>query len=198
MKIYQSFILFLAIFLISFIAWRGYLVSKNVSVLKSGTELKSLSSTSLNIVSTPIKIKVPKISVEATIESVGLDNQGRMDVPKNVVNVAWYNLGVKPGEKGNSVFAGHYDKPDGSPSVFFKLDRLKKGDSIEVVDQTGYNLEFVVTETRIVPTDKFPLQEVFGQTDKIRVNLITCGGEWNKEKKEYSERTIVFAELKTF
>ncbi len=54
-----------------------------------------------------------------------------------------------------------------------------------------------MTEKRVVPTDKFPLQEVFGETDQVRVNLITCGGEWNKEKKEYSERTIIFAEIRT-
>ncbi len=197
MKIYPLIFLFLGVFLILFFASRGYFLSKNLDYLESGS-INIVSDFPLRIVSSPVKIKIPKIGIEANIESVGLDGFGRMDVPQNVLDIAWYNLGVKPGEKGNAVFAGHFDKPDGSPAVFFKLDSLEKGDRIDILDQNGKTQEFIVTEKRVVSTDKFPLQEVFGETDQVRVNLITCGGEWNKEKKEYSERTIIFAEIKTF
>lgn len=197
MKIYPLIFLFLGVFLILFFASRGYFLSKNLVYLES-CSINIVSDFPLRIVSSPVKIKIPKIGIEANIESVGLDGFGRMDVPQNVLDIAWYNLGVKPGEKGNAVFAGHFDKPDGSPAVFFKLDSLEKGDRIDILDQNGKTQEFIVTEKRVVSTDKFPLQEVFGETDQVRVNLITCGGEWNKEKKEYSERTIIFAEIKTF
>lgn len=196
-RIYPLIFLFLGVFLILFFASRGYFLSKNLDYLESGS-INIVSDFPLRIVSSPVKIKIPKIGIEANIESVGLDGFGRMDVPQNVLDIAWYNLGVKPGEKGNAVFAGHFDKPDGSPAVFFKLDSLEKGDRIDILDQNGKTQEFIVTEKRVVSTDKFPLQEVFGETDQVRVNLITCGGEWNKEKKEYSERTIIFAEIKTF
>jgi LPXTG-site transpeptidase (sortase) family protein len=130
-------------------------------------------------------------------ESVGMDQQGRMDVPKDVANVAWYQLGVKPGEVGNAVFAGHYDKPDGSPAVFYDLNQLQSGDELIVEDEDGKPLIFIVTEKRVVQLSEFPLQEVFGETEKKRVNLITCGGIWDKAKQEYSERTIIFSELKS-
>jgi LPXTG-site transpeptidase (sortase) family protein len=110
--------------------------------------------------------------------------------------VAWYNLGFKPGQTGNAVFAGHFDKPDGSPSIFYKLGSLEKGDLIEVQDSSG-SKEFKVTEVRVVDLASFPLQEVFGEVNKKQVNLITCGGVWDKQKKEYSERTVVFSELVT-
>ncbi len=60
-------------------------------------------------VSFPKILSIPKLEVNAEIETVGLDNKGAMDVPKNAMNVAWYNLGPKPGEKGNAVMAGHLD-----------------------------------------------------------------------------------------
>jgi LPXTG-site transpeptidase (sortase) family protein len=203
MKKYQSLVFFCLIFLISFGIWKIFLGGENpLTSAVSPAAVVNVQPSSIPIPSPkeifdiPSSITIPKLDITADSESVGMDKVGRMDVPKNVVNVAWYKLGVKPGEKGNSVFAGHYDKPDGSPSVFYKLGTLKKGDIVLVTDNSGQNLEFVVTEKRVVKTDQFPLQEVFGETDKIRVNLITCGGEWDKDKKEYSQRTIVFTELK--
>ncbi len=73
----------------------------------------------------PVKLVIPKLKIDVMVESVGLDDKGRMDVPKGVTNVAWYSLGVKPGQAGNSVIDGHFDQPDGSPSVFFKLNQTK-------------------------------------------------------------------------
>lgn len=203
MRKYQSLVFFCFIFLASFGVWKLFLGAENplisavspvVEVIEQPSPLSS--PFPAEIYEIPVTLTIPKLNIEAESESVGMDNAGRMDIPKNVINVAWYNLGVKPGEKGNAVFAGHFDKPDGSPSVFYKLDTLVKGDTIEVTDQLGKTREFNVTEKRVVKTDQFPLQEVFGDTDKVRVNLITCGGDWDKEKKEYSERTVVFTELK--
>ncbi len=117
MKTYRLLFLLLSIFLILFFVSREYFLSKNLDNLESSKTNIALDFP-LRIVPNPVKIKVPKIDIEADIESVALDDHGRMDVPQNVLNVAWYNLGVKPGQKGNAVFAGHYDKPDGSPAVF--------------------------------------------------------------------------------
>src|SRR6266849_8717779 len=64
--------------------------------------------------SLPKTISIPQINVSANIESVGMDKQGRMDIPQKADNVAWYNLGYKPGEKGNAVIDGHLDKQTGA------------------------------------------------------------------------------------
>ncbi len=202
MKKIYPLLLFLAIFVVTFFIWKGVLAFPSASAPLSpltspSPEVVLIPSPSPEISELPKRLVIPKLNVEAEVESVGMDNKGRMDVPIGVTNVAWYNLGFKPGQTGNAVFAGHFDKPDGKPSVFNKLDTLKVGDLIEVDGQLGTKQQFKVTEVRVVDLDKFPLEEVFGQGDKKMVNLITCGGEWNKEKKEYSERTIVFSELVT-
>jgi sortase A len=143
----------------------------------------------------PITLKVPTIKVNASIESVGLDVQGRMDVPKNANNVAWYNLGVKPGEIGNAVMAGHLDKANGTPAVFWNLNALQIGDVIQVVDQSGKSITFKVTDKKTFDNDTFPIKEVFGEFSKARLNLITCQGVWNKDTRNYSQRTVVFSEI---
>lgn len=146
------------------------------------------------VVAEPISVNIPKIEVHASVESVGMDNQGRMDVPKNEWNVAWYNLGVKPGEKGNAVMAGHLDSQIG-PAVFYNLTNLQAGDLIIVTDKNNRTYTYRVTTEAIYRFDQFPLQEVFGATDKSRLNLITCGGIFNGVTRNYSNRVVVYSEL---
>lgn len=146
----------------------------------------------------PVQFSIPSLDVESVeVESVGLDKENKMDIPKNENNVAWYNLGVKPGEMGNAVIAGHYDKKSGDPSVFYDINKLKKGDELVVTDAKGKKLTFEVTEVKTYELSKFPLEEVFGKNSKPRLNLITCEGNFDTNSKLYSHRLVVYSELKS-
>ena len=145
----------------------------------------------------PVSFSIPKIDVEnIEVESVGLDKENKMDIPKDENNVAWYNLGVKPGEIGNAVIAGHYDKKSGDPSVFYNINKLKPGDELIVKDEKGKDLVFAVTEVKSYELTDFPLQEVFGKSTKHRLNLITCEGNFDTSSRLYSHRLVVYSELK--
>jgi sortase A len=146
-------------------------------------------------IGTPKTIKISKININAPIESVGLDKERKMDVPKDPGNGGWYNLGAKPGEKGNAVIAGHYDKADGSPAVFWNLNKLVEGDKIIIEDGNGKERTFSVVKTAKYPYNNFPLEEVFGASSKSMLNLITCQGKWNTGTRNYSERLVVYAKL---
>lgn len=143
----------------------------------------------------PQSLRIPKIGVDTTVEQVGLDAQGRMDVPKNVDNVAWYSLGYKPGEMGNAVMAAHYDTVTGEPSVFWSINSLVPGDRIIVQDVNGNDHTFAVTQIQSYPYDAVPLQEVFGPASKPMLNLITCQGTWDSATHNYSERVVVYAQM---
>lgn len=143
----------------------------------------------------PLVITISSINVNANIEYVGLDAEKRMDVPKTPFNVAWYKLGPKPGEVGNAAIAGHFDSAAGGMEVFYHLKNLKPGDEIKIIEEKGKELRFKVTENAIYPDSNFPIQEVFGKTDKKRLNLITCDGVFNQTSRNYSERVVVFSEL---
>ncbi len=148
------------------------------------------------VVEKPSNFSIPSLNVNASVESVGLDKKGNMDVPKDDMNVAWYNLGYKPGEKGSAVLAGHYDTRNGGPAVFNKLNQLKEGESIFINDAEGNKLEYEVEDIKTYPFDKFPLNEVFASDDEYRLNLITCEGTFNKSARNYSHRTVVYSKLK--
>lgn len=142
----------------------------------------------------PLRLKISGINVDAAIIPVGLTSDGAMDAPKDPAEVAWFNLGSRPGENGTAVIAGHYDWKNNKPAVFDNLDKLRIGDKIFVEDESGVTVTFVVRETRIYDNDEIA-PEVFGSNDgKAHLNLITCTGSWSKAKKTYSERLVVFTD----
>jgi sortase A len=145
--------------------------------------------------SLPKTFIVPKLGINAPVEHVGMDSKGAMDVPKNADNVAWYKLGYKVGDKGSAVIAGHFDKVDGSPAVFYNLTSLTKGDEILVRDEAGKEFKYKVTSKQTFNFDEVPLNEVFASSDKARLNLITCDGVFDKNAKNYSKRTVIYSEL---
>jgi len=147
------------------------------------------------VIYVPKLLSIPKIGVNATIVAVGLDSQNRMDVPNNFVDVGWYNLGYKPGEKGSAVLDGHSDNFHGDPAVFYKLDQLSKGDQIIVADQTGKQYTYIVTDNEVYPYDQLPLQQIFASHDQARLNLITCHGQWDNLTQTYNQRTVIYSTL---
>ncbi|MEK7625551.1 MAG: class F sortase [Patescibacteria group bacterium] len=142
----------------------------------------------------PLRLKIPKIKVDATVDYVGLTPDGAMGVPKIPRNVAWYNLGPRPGEVGSAAIAGHVNWYNGAKAVFVNLSKLKKGDKIFIVDDRGATSTFVVRRLRSYRFDE-DAPDVFSSDDrKAHLNLITCIGVWNKKLRSYSKRLVVFAD----
>lgn len=158
----------------------------------SGGDTQQTASVSFGI---PTHLSIPSIDVDTDVESVGKDATGAMDVPKDFKNAGWYDLGAKPGESGNVVLAGHYDRVDGSPAAFWDIPKLKIGDKIHVSDADGNKKTYAVVKLTNYKHDAFPLEEVFGNTSQKRLNLITCQGKWDEKTKLYSERMVVYSEL---
>lgn len=148
--------------------------------------------TSLGI---PIHLRIPKISVDAKIDSVGITSDGAVGAPKGPANVTWYNLGPRPGDKGSAVITGHYGKwKNGEGSVFDDLSKLSHGDKIYVEDEKGTTISFVVRELRTYDQNE-NVPEVFSSGDgKAHLNIITCEGVWIEAQQTYSNRLIVFAD----
>lgn len=176
-----------------------YLINKHLTQ-KSITAVKALEdtvTTKTPIPITPIRLIIPSISVDTTVEHVGRDTKGNMDVPKNAGNVAWYSLGARPGELGNSVIAGHYDTNLGLPAVFYNLKKMKVGDEVIVLGEGDTKYTFVVKAIERVNVNNPPLAKIFGPSNKPNLNLITCEGVWNKKTRSYEQRLVIFTELKT-
>lgn len=141
----------------------------------------------------PVVLTIPKLGVNAGVEQVGLDNQQRMDVPKDPMNVGWYKYGPVPGQAGNAVMDGHLDSDTG-PAVFFRLQHLVAGDIFTVTNAVGKTSRFRITSIDNYIFDQVPMDQVFGPADIPRLNLITCGGSFDRASKNYSHRLVVYSE----
>jgi LPXTG-site transpeptidase (sortase) family protein len=145
----------------------------------------------------PVRLKIPKISVDAAIDPMSLASNGDLEAPSGPRNVGWYRFGPRPGDRGSAVIDGHYGPwKNGEKSVFDNLNGLTKGDSLYVEDSKGTTITFVVREFRTYgQNDDVP--DVFISNDgKAHLNLITCQGIWNKTQQTYSNRLVVFADKK--
>ncbi|MYL35108.1 sortase [Pontibacillus yanchengensis] len=143
----------------------------------------------------PKHIKIPAIDVDTDILNVGILDNGQMGVPDDTVNVGWFEPGTKPGNTGNAVMAGHVDSYQGA-AVFFYLKDLKKGDEVTVTNKDGEKRTFVVQKLESYPTEKAPIEQIFGKTDNQNLNLITCTGTYNHDKQDHEKRLVVYTELK--
>ncbi|MDP2648787.1 MAG: class F sortase [bacterium] len=147
----------------------------------------------------PARLIIPKLGVDANIQSVGLSwrGNGDMGVPTNFTDVGWYDKGPRPGMPGSAVIDGHLDGKDVAEAVFYNLGQLARGDIVKVVDAKGKTLEFRVVDVRTYDYDA-PTAEIFSNdASKARLNLITCGGNWIKGQQQYDKRIVVFTELVT-
>ncbi|TAK04807.1 class F sortase [Patescibacteria group bacterium] len=142
----------------------------------------------------PERIMIPSIAVDAAVEKVAVAADGSMDVPKDPLNTAWYELGPHPGERGSAAIAGHVNWWGGETGAFANLHKLMPGDTVTVQDDTGAVISFVVRELRILDAAA-DATEVFTSDDKkAHLNLITCIGAWDKRAKQYAKRLVVFTD----
>ncbi len=145
----------------------------------------------------PVRMKIAALKLDAAVEPVGLDSKGNMDVPKANENVGWYTLGYKPGEQGSVVIAGHLDTKSGTPAVFYTLNTIKPGNTIEITDEKNSQSLYKVETIQSYRYDGLPLQELFASKEPL-LRLITCKGSFDTETKNYSDRLVVTARLQSF
>jgi hypothetical protein len=145
--------------------------------------------------SEPTRITIPKIKVDAAIIPVGVNENGTVQVPPlNRAQLAgWYRFGATPGEPGNTVIVGHVDSAKIGPAVFFRLGALRPGDTIGVTRADGRLATFVVERIKSYPKTAFPTDLVYGATDRPGLQVVTCGGKFDRKTREYPDNIVVSA-----
>ncbi|MFK0168034.1 class F sortase [Streptomyces sp. NPDC090306] len=145
--------------------------------------------------STPTRVRIPSIRVDAPLMGLGLTSSGSLDVPpaakKNLAG--WYEAGTAPGATGTAVVAGHVDNTEG-PAVFYDLGALKRGARIEVDRQDGRVAVFAVDAVEVYRAEAFPDEKVYGAARRPELRVITCGGGYSRSTG-YQGNVVVFAHL---
>ncbi|MFB9249601.1 class F sortase [Sphaerisporangium melleum] len=146
--------------------------------------------------SPPVRVRIPRIGVDAALVSLGVDRNREIEVPPlNRPKLAgWYRLGPAPGEMGPAVILGHVNTRSG-PAVFSRLRELTRGDTISVVRADGSVARFTVDGAEQASKNRFPTKRVYGHVDRPSLRLITCGGVFNPKAHSYTDNIIVYATL---
>ncbi|CAN3984545.1 class F sortase [Kitasatospora purpeofusca] len=148
--------------------------------------------------SKPTGLRIPQLNVDAPFTELTLSPAGQLNAPppddKNLVG--WYRDGVTPGERGAAVVAGHVDTTKG-PAVFLLLSLMLPGNKVEVRRADGTVAVFSVDAVETFAKDAFPDQKVYGKTPDAQLRLITCGGTYDKKRRDYLDNVVVFAHLES-
>ncbi len=147
-----------------------------------------------HVESSPVRLRIPAVGIDAPVVRVGLREDGFMDVPGTAEEVGWFAPGYIPGTPGNAVMAGHLDTQSGKAAVFWELRRLKTGDMVEVEREDGSLKRFTVTHRATYSANEAPLNALFGSATGSHLNLITCNGAWRDDLQTYDRRLIVYTE----
>jgi len=145
------------------------------------------------VYSSPVRLRIAKLSIDASVDEMGVTSSGNMAVPTDIQEVGWYKYGTTPGTIGSAVIAGHLIGQKGEPGIFIKLNTLKPGDAIAVLDSKNQTSTFTVREIRTYAHDEQP-RDVFTPDDAAHLNLITCSGDWDPVHHNYADRLVVFAD----
>jgi hypothetical protein len=145
-------------------------------------------------VSPPVRVRIPAIGVDSSLQSLGLLPDGTLQPPSQWQQAGWFADGVRPGALGPAVIAGHVDSVSG-PAVFYRLRELRPGDEVDVAQRTGRWLRFVVQTVRAYPKAQFPTEAVYGPTASPELRVITCTGDFDRAKHSYVDNLVVSARL---
>jgi hypothetical protein len=145
----------------------------------------------------PLHVRIGAITVDAPVVSVGLEDDGAMEIPDRVAEIGWYDpdeLGVTPGSSGTAVLAGHVDsRTQGRGALYFLRD-LRVGEIVELDLSDGTTQRWIITDVIQYPKDVLPFSELFVWSGPPRLALITCGGEFDRTARSYTDNIVVYAE----
>lgn len=144
------------------------------------------------VIDAPARIAVPAIKVAAPVVTLGLRQDGRLEVPSDFDTTGWWQGGSYPGEDGSAVIVGHVDSHTG-PAVFHRLHQLAPGDEVEVQGENGNAVRFEVDSVQQHAKTAFPTDDVYGHTPQPTLRLITCGGPFDENRNRYQDNVIVYA-----
>ncbi|MBJ6643452.1 class F sortase [Streptomyces sp. BSE7-9] len=144
-------------------------------------------------VSEPTALHVPRVSLEARVQGVGVRGDGTVEIPDDAGQAGWYRFGPAPGApEGSAVLIGHVDDRTGDLGAFAKLYGVRKGDTITVAREDAPPVRYEVTAREVVDKDQLP-DEVFRRHGRPVLTLVTCAPPYDREHGGYQRNLLVYS-----
>ena len=89
---------------------------------------------------------------------------------------------------------GHVDTKTG-PAVFYRLRFLDRGSRVDVRLEDGAVAHFEVQRIATYPNEEFPARKVYASDGYAALNLVTCGGAYDKANGGYQSNVVAYTRL---
>lgn len=142
----------------------------------------------------PVRLRVPALGVDTTVDPVGIAPDGQMEIPDDVARVGWYRFGPQPGMPGSAVLAGHVDDRVQGLGALARLREAEVGQEVVVTDSAGTDNRWRVVTRSLISKQVLPVAELFARDGPPRLTLITCGGPFLPRYGSYRDNVVVVAE----
>lgn len=146
--------------------------------------------------SAPVALDIPQLGLHTNLIQLGLHSDGTLDVPPIQPGspAGWYRYSPTPGQLGPSVILGHVNSNHGPIGVFYHLHELSQGSTVTITRADGVVAPFQVDRTENLAKDHFPTLDVYGDTTRAELRLITCS-DYDQSAHTWKSNTVVYAHL---
>ncbi len=142
----------------------------------------------------PNRVEIPDLGIDVTVQPVGLDEQGRMDLFEDPSIAAWYQWGPAPAsEAGSTVIAAHVDSLEYDLLPFARLEDAVAGTQVFVTDAAGTRHPYAVQLVEVLDKADVDWAAAFDRAGPPRLTLVTCGGEFDYENRRYLSNLVLTA-----
>jgi LPXTG-site transpeptidase (sortase) family protein len=138
----------------------------------------------------PEHLTLPGHATAAVMPAVTVD--GVLRVPENVRHVGWWDGSARAGEPfGSTVIAGHVDSATEGIGFFARPRRIKVGDTV-TLRADSHRLKYRVISVKKVARQALATEsQAFKQTGPHRLVLITCTGNFHRDRGGYDSNLVV-------
>ena len=160
----------------------------------TGPSGRAASGRSSPATTSPGRLALPRLGVDAPVQAVGVGPDRLLAVPDDPRTLGWWRGGATPGDAAGSVVVdGHVDSAERGPGALFHLSRARPGDRVSVTGRDGHRTGYTVVAVRRYPKTTLPAAEVFAQDVQPRLVLVTCGGSFDARTRHYADNVVVYA-----
>jgi sortase (surface protein transpeptidase) len=140
----------------------------------------------------PQRLLIDGIDADQPIVPVQVDAEAVLGVPEDPQVIGWWEGGAAPGAgTGTVVFDAHTDSRQYGKGPLSRARELQPGDRATVISEGGTR-EYAVDAIREYEKVVLPWEELFAQDVEERMILITCGGDFDPERRSYRSNIVVF------
>ncbi|WP_353809468.1 class F sortase [Agromyces sp. SYSU T00194] len=143
----------------------------------------------------PVRLQAGGIGVDVEVVPVGVTDGDVMELPRDPAVAGWYRYGPGIGDDaGAVVVAAHVDSLEYGLGPFAAFADAPAGTEIALTAADGSAERYAIVARETSRKGSVDWDAVFDREGAKRLAIITCGGEFDWERRTYLDSVVVWAE----